>query len=66
MSLGDASRALEIVDARLVAIQSRMAANVFNREGIVDLLDLVIGDVRAAAEIVTTHSCDLATERVRE
>lgn len=67
MSLADAQRALEIVDTRLTAIQSKLSdidvntdhPEVVNNsiDDIVDHFDLIIGDVRAAASEVAKHEC---------
>lgn len=63
--LGNATRALEIVDTRLVAIQGKLAriaaddpGGTHNKlEEIVDHLDLILGDLRAAAGWVAEHEC---------
>lgn len=65
--LSDAGKALEIVDAQLVAIQSRtagMRATLMDNTyasgqlaDIVDLLDLIIGDVRGAGVDIASHVC---------
>lgn len=65
--LGDASRALELADARLVAVQSRLAeyagwdgdpetGRVIINE-IVAELDFVFDDLRSAAASVAEHTC---------
>lgn len=75
MSLYNAQRALEIVDARLVATQARLAEADANEdpegtndviEDIIDHLDLIIGDVRAVGGWVAEHECDPKTFEFHE
>ena len=71
MSLADATKALEVVDARLVAISRELtefagwdgdpeSGRVIINE-IVDRLDLVLDDVRGAAADIVKHDCLLRT-----
>lgn len=76
MSLGNASRALEIIDTHLVATQSKLKeieSLLAERsdvqediDKIVDHLDLIIGDIRAAAGWVTEHECPQGLNKLLE
>ena len=64
MSLGDATRDLEVVDAQLVSIQAHLAQGI-TPQMLVAALDTALMDLRNAARMVTIHDCTDGHKTVR-